>query len=332
MPQPRRRLVLAALGVVLAAAPALRAEGAEVHAASTPRLAVAGSAYGTLNCNLPLKGNACIFATCSNGCVSNIPDFGGSVSFTITSGSLFQEGYAGCTIKDLNVAVDMTHQHLSDVTNVAFERNGDNSILWTSFGTCNAAGLAARFDDEAGSGPNSCPANSGNSLRSNDPLSTYDNEDLEGTYTLYVNDFTGGSTGTLDGYAIAADVLCTTVPGNGANCTPSSTAACLNGDRFKVQMTYRTKQGQTGNGHANELTSDTGWFWFFDASNAEVFVKVIDGCGLNNRYWVFASGLTNVKVDITVTDTLTGAVRTYSNPLNQNFQPIYDTTGGFPCS
>jgi hypothetical protein len=29
---------------------------------------------------------------------------------------------------------------------------------------------------------------------------------------------------------------------------------------------------------------------------------MIDGCGLNGHYWVFAGGLTNVKVVLTVTD------------------------------
>ena len=52
-----------------------------------------------------------------------------------------------------------------------------------------------------------------------------------------------------------------------------------------------------------KLTDDSGYLWFFDADNIELIVKVLDGCGVNNRYWVFAGGLTNVEVDIIVTDT-----------------------------
>ena len=36
--------------------------------------------------------------------------------------------------------------------------------------------------------------------------------------------------------------------------------------------------------------------WFFQAENVEAVVKVLNGCGINDRYWVFAGGLTDVKV------------------------------------
>lgn len=58
-----------------------------------------------------------------------------------------------------------------------------------------------------------------------------------------------------------------------------------------------------------QLTGDTGYFWFFNASNVELVVKVLDACHFG-RFWVFAGGLTNVDVDLTVTDTATGAVKT----------------------
>ena len=59
--------------------------------------------------------------------------------------------------------------------------------------------------------------------------------------------------------------------------------------------------------------------------------KVLDGCGLGNHFWVFAGGLTDVQVALTVTDTANGAVRVYHNPQGTPFQPLQDTSG-FPCS
>ena len=41
-------------------------------------------------------------------------------------------------------------------------------------------------------------------------------------------------------------------------------------------------------------------------------IKVVDGCGFNNRYWVFFAALTNVEFHITVRDTW------------QNFEKAYD--------
>ncbi|MEP6801645.1 MAG: hypothetical protein ABJC07_06900, partial [Acidobacteriota bacterium] len=90
-------------------------------------------------------------------------------------------------------------------------------------------------------------------------------------------------------------------------------------------------QGTSGQGRAVPLTSDTGYFWFFSSTNIEMVVKVVNGCGFNNRYWVFAGGLTNVEVMLTVTDTQTGAVKTYVNPANTAFLPIQDTTAFGTC-
>jgi len=111
----------------------------------------------------------------------------------------------------------------------------------------------------------------------------------------------------------------------------NSVGKSLWGGRFDVRATWRTADGASGEGHFVQLTNETGYLWFFDPSNIEAAVKVIDGCRLNNRYWVFAAGLTNVQVDLTVTDIRTGATATYQNPLNQNFQPIQDTNALATC-
>jgi hypothetical protein len=79
------------------------------------------------------------------------------------------------------------------------------------------------------------------------------------------------------------------------------------------------------------LTSDTGSFWFFSPTNVETVVKVLDGCGVDSSFWVFAGGLTNVDVVMTVTDTQTGAVRTYTNPQGSAFLPIQDTAAFAAC-
>jgi hypothetical protein len=65
----------------------------------------------------------------------------------------------------------------------------------------------------------------------------------------------------------------------------------------------------------------------------EAVVKVLDACSFPGapRFWVFAAGLTNVEVVLTVTDTATGAVKTYTNPLNRAFQPVQDTAAFATC-
>ncbi len=112
----------------------------------------------------------------------------------------------------------------------------------------------------------------------------------------------------------------------------SSTALLLNNGRFRVETTWQTPAGDQGSGQAVQLTSDTGYFWFFQSSNVEMVVKVLNGCPLNQRFWVFAGGLTNVSVTLKVTDTVTGAVKTYVNPQGRAFLPIQDTSAFGNCS
>src|SRR5215210_691297 len=114
-------------------------------------------------------------------------------------------------------------------------------------------------------------------------------------------------------------------------CLTGGPNLCLNEERFKVNVSFKTSQGQTGSGQAVQLTSDTGYFWFFDPSNVEVTIKVLNGCGFNQRYWVFLSGLTNVEVTVTVTDVVTGAAKTYTNPQGRTFRTVLDTSAFASC-
>lgn len=113
-------------------------------------------------------------------------------------------------------------------------------------------------------------------------------------------------------------------------CVASSSVLCLNAGRFRVEASWRDFAGNTGTGHAVSLTSDTGYFWFFTASNVELVVKALDGRAVNQRFWIFYGALSNVEYTLTVTDTATGAVKTYSNPSGQ-FGSVGDTSA-FPGS
>jgi hypothetical protein len=159
-----------------------------------------------------------------------------------------------------------------------------------------------------------------------------------GDYTNY-----GGGGGTLvadDATFFAASVL--TTAGDGAvticvaqltqtACAADATHLCLNGGRYRVNADWQTPDGKSGSGQATALTADTGYFWFFSASSVELLLKVLNGCDLNQNYWVFAAGLTNVQVTITVTDTQTGTVNTYLNPQGTPFAPIQDTSAFSTC-
>ena len=99
-----------------------------------------------------------------------------------------------------------------------------------------------------------------------------------------------------------------------AGCTPTPATLCSQ-NRFQVAVSFvDPRTGATGSGQAVTLSDDTGIFWFFDPANLELMVKVLDGTAVNGRFWVFYGGLSDVDYTLTVTDTATGAQRTYHNP------------------
>jgi hypothetical protein len=101
--------------------------------------------------------------------------------------------------------------------------------------------------------------------------------------------------------------------------------------RFQIQSDWATlNPPATGTGHGVMLTPRSGYFWFFGADNMELVIKVLDGCAVNNRQWVFLAGLTNVETEVRVTDRTTGVVRTYSNAQGHFFTTVLDTKA-FPC-
>jgi hypothetical protein len=97
---------------------------------------------------------------------------------------------------------------------------------------------------------------------------------------------------------------------------PDTTSLALFGGRFRLTVTWNDPHGPLGSGigHPVPLTDDTGAFWFFDSANIELVIKVLDGRGVNGKFWVFYGALSDVGYDITVTDTETGEQRVYHNP------------------
>ncbi len=115
-------------------------------------------------------------------------------------------------------------------------------------------------------------------------------------------------------------------------CFSNPVQRCLNQSRFEVEVEWRDFAGDTGLGRAvSHGSADSGLFWFFTPENWEMLVKVLDGCGINGYHWVFAGATTNVEYTLRVTDTETGQVREYFNPLGRSAPAITDTSAFATC-
>jgi hypothetical protein len=116
------------------------------------------------------------------------------------------------------------------------------------------------------------------------------------------------------------------------DCVPSDTVLCLQNNRFQVEV---ERVGAAGPGPAHVVdvgpVTDSGILWFFSANNWEMLLKVLDGCDINNHYWVFAASATAVEWTITVTDTQTDAVMQYFNPSGVASPAITDTAAFATC-
>ena len=135
---------------------------------------------------------------------------------------------------------------------------------------------------------------------------------------LWVSDGSEESTASLKFLVEASDPA--------GSCEPDSETLCLRDSRFSVGMEWWTGDGPTGAGKVvYEGTNDSGLFYFFEpGDNWEVLIKVLNGCGLNDRVWVYGASATTLGYSIRVTDTETGEVRNYRKDPGEPAAAISD--------
>jgi len=117
----------------------------------------------------------------------------------------------------------------------------------------------------------------------------------------------------------------------GEPCVADEHTLCLRDGRYRLRAWWQIPRGGRGQAGATPISAETGTFWFFSPSNLEILAKVLDGCPVNDRYWLFTTGLTDVGVQLVVEDTEAGQVRLYINEKSAAFQPILDTQSFATC-
>lgn len=141
--------------------------------------------------------------------------------------------------------------------------------------------------------------------------------------------------GARDGSVGGAGVSALTFPVAFSCGASTSTTLCLN-DRFAVQAFWRTNPtpGTPTDGQAQVAgcaNPGSGLFWFFSSTNWEVLVKAVNGCGLNNRHWIFSAATTNVFYRLEVFDVRGGAQKIYFNYPGPPAPAVTDTSAFATC-
>lgn len=77
--------------------------------------------------------------------------------------------------------------------------------------------------------------------------------------------------------------------------------ACL-GNGFTVGIDYQDPNSGLWEEakRQSHLTRDSAVFYFFDPNNAEVLVKVLNGCSINRRWWLYSAPATDLAYRVTV--------------------------------
>jgi plastocyanin len=139
-----------------------------------------------------------------------------------------------------------------------------------------------------------------------------------------------GSASTFSPYS--AEVASATLA-NPGTCVPDDRTLCVTNNRFKVEVVFRSA-GQNGPAFVVPLPSapSSGLFYFFDPTNIEMLIKVLNACVPPfNHYWVYFAATTNVEFSTVVTDMQNGQTRAYFNPLNRQAAPVQDGNAFATC-
>ena len=114
------------------------------------------------------------------------------------------------------------------------------------------------------------------------------------------------------------------------DCVPGGPTLTLRGG-YTVSMCYETYDGLVGDARDWGLDStQSGLLYFFERNNAEVLIKVLDGCGVNGHRWVFVAPVTDLAFNLVV-ESPSGERWTHSNHLGQTADAASDAAA-FPCA
>lgn len=104
----------------------------------------------------------------------------------------------------------------------------------------------------------------------------------------------------------------------------------LQDDRFEIDIAWFNNLASEKAFPVIAPTRDSALYAFFISSNWEVMLKVLDGCEINDHFWVFSAANTDQGYDILVTDTQTGLTWEYHNDLGTASPAVTDIEA-FPC-
>ena len=123
------------------------------------------------------------------------------------------------------------------------------------------------------------------------------------------------------------------VAGGAADCEPQPVATLRGG--YTVNMCVEhIRDGETVVEEVKDYELDSeqsAILYFFDRNNAEVLIKVLDGCAINNHRWVYVAPVTTLAFNLSIEPPDGGTPWTHQNRLNQTAAARSDNEA-FACA
>ncbi len=121
--------------------------------------------------------------------------------------------------------------------------------------------------------------------------------------------------------------------GGEADCEPQPVATLEGG--YTVNMCVEhVREGETVVEEVRDYgleSNQSAILYFFDRDNAEVLIKVLDGCKINGHRWVFVAPVTTLAYNLSIVPPDGSEPWTHKNALNRTAAAASNITA-FPCS
>ena len=153
--------------------------------------------------------------------------------------------------------------------------------------------------------------------------------EIQSSSFVYVDLQTFTNGGTPDGAGYSRFAFGGATCSAPSSCTQDATTACLLNARFKATVRFRNafdNQPADSTAFLKPVTGfassnfETVFFYFNSANNIEILLKMLDQGNTNSlgqpTIAVLFGSATPLRVELTITDTATGTVRTYTSAFN----------------
>jgi plastocyanin len=138
-----------------------------------------------------------------------------------------------------------------------------------------------------------------------------------------------------DGSAAFSDIAAGATDGATTPCGAGRGALCLKDGRFEATVQWRPSEEEVAREAKRvtlpEASGSGGLFSFSPQGDLQLLLNVLDGCRVNDHYWLYFAAVTDAELTVRVRDTQTGRTWVYFNPAGSAPAPVRDVDAFDTC-